>query len=449
MSEISERPQQAESQKERSIEREVVLQEFQQLQRIITTLESDWATLITKLNAEIQEKDAKIVELQKKIETLGEEYQQEIQQRDEVSRSKRLAKDLELAFVNLTPSLVEGKALRYITQDLAIYHNCMPIKAKGHKLMVAIGEPGDPRALQRLQWFTECKIIPVVATPSAIRKTQIHFWGEEFPPSKREGSEGSSVRIPSQRQNPRIVALVSATPDLTGKCLAANLAAILNREKRRVHLVDLITDSRTRSSGVSNATPEKTEWIILTIPMDKRPSYLDWVIRADEAILVVSPYHLQGGHDYVEAVFGRLTTIVKRQWTSCPETRIEPRALEFSVICAQIDDFLQGFRLFDQMEKTIHDELNMREAGVDIILHYLGGILKYRRNLQEAERLDIPLTILKPHSPASQCMNHIAHSLLKPTHARNPRICLRKASRPRFLAWCRSQKNPFAKASDD
>jgi MinD-like ATPase involved in chromosome partitioning or flagellar assembly len=189
--------------------------------------------------------------------------------------------------------------------------------------------------------------------------------------------------------------------------------------------------------------------MILTIPEHKHASYLDWVIRADETVLVVSPDHLQGGYDYVEAVFGRFTTIVKRQWTSCSETRIEPRALEFSVICAQIADLLQGFKLFDQIQKTIQDELNMREAGVDMILRYLGGILEDRRNLQEAERLDLPLTILKPHSPASQCMNHIAHSLLKPTHARDPRICLRKASGSRFLAWCRRQKNPVAKASGD
>jgi hypothetical protein len=364
--------------------------------------------------------------------------------RNEVSRSQRLAKELGLAYVNLTPSLIERKALRYITQDLAIDHNCMPIKSNGQKLMVAIKEPGDPRILQRLQLFTQCKIVPVVATPSAIRRTQIQVWGEEFPPSEGQGSEGPSDRIHSQAKKLRIVALVSATPDLTGKCLATNLAAILNREKRRVHF----TDSLPRSSGVLDTIPEKTEWTILTIPTSKCTSYLDWVIRADETVLVISPYHLQGGYRYAETVFDRFTTIVKRQWTSCPETRIGPRALTFSVICAQIADMVQGFRLFDKMEKTIGDELNMREAGMDMILHYLGGILEDRGNLQEAERLDLPVTILKPHSPASQCMNHIAHSLLKPIPARDPRFCLRKTHKSKFLVWCRPKKDPGAKASE-
>jgi MinD-like ATPase involved in chromosome partitioning or flagellar assembly len=93
------------------------------------------------------------------------------------------------------------------------------------------------------------------------------------------------------------------------------------------------------------------------------------------------------------------------------------------------------------MEKTIDDELNMREAGMDMILHYLGGILEDRGNLQEAERRDPPLTILKPHSPASQCMSHIAHSLLKPIAARDPRFCLRKPFKSKFLVWWRRKKS--------
>jgi hypothetical protein len=118
---------------------------------------------------------------------------------NEVSQSQRLAKELGLAYVNLTPSLVEGKALRYITPDFAIDHNCIPIKSNGQKLMVAIKEPGDPRILQRLQLFTQCKIVPVVATPSAIRGTQIHVWGEEFSRSERDGSEAKHKTSESSR----------------------------------------------------------------------------------------------------------------------------------------------------------------------------------------------------------------------------------------------------------
>jgi hypothetical protein len=60
MSEMSERPEKAESQREKSIEREIVLKDFQKLRQTITTLQTDWATLIAKFNTEIQEKDAKI-----------------------------------------------------------------------------------------------------------------------------------------------------------------------------------------------------------------------------------------------------------------------------------------------------------------------------------------------------------------------------------------------------
>jgi len=378
----------------------------------------------------------------------GETYE-ELPERGEIVRSRRLARTLGLVFVNLTPSLVERKALRYMTKDLAISLNCMPIKSRGERLMVAMAEPRDPRTLGKLRLFSQCKIVPVVATPSAIRKTQNHFWGEKSCASGRNGSEVLSTGIPRQQRKPRIVALVSATPDFSEKCLGANLAAILNRDERRVHLVDLHSSSLALSSRVSDLALEKSEWMILTIPMDKCTSCLDWAIRVNETILVVSPRHLQRGYHYLEAVFDRFAANEKRQWASAPETGIQERILEFSVICAQIADLLHGFRLFDQMERRIRDELNMRKPGVDMILDYVGGILEDERNFQEAERANLPLTLLKPHSPASQCMNHIAQSLLKPTHARDPRIRLRGAFGSRFLTWYRRHKNPLAKLSND
>ena len=96
--------------------------------------------------------------------------------------------------------------------------------------------------------------------------------------------------------------------------------------------------------------------------------------------------------------------------------------LEFSVVCAQIYDMQQGFKAFDQLEKKVHDELDMREPRVDIRLSYIGGILEDKRNLRKAEKAGLPITRLKPLSPASQCMTHIAQSLVRPTPQRDPRF---------------------------
>ena len=340
----------------------------------------------------------------------------------EVAHARGVAETLGCMFVDLTPSMVEKRALSYINRDLAFSLNCMPIKVRGERLMVAMAEPADPTSLKKLQLYSQCKIVPVVATPSAIRNALIYSWRAEYVPPASDMSAALSFGMPRQKRRPRIVALVSSTPDFGGRRLAVNLAAVLNRDNKRALLTDLGSGSPAFSDVLSGPTAEHCEWMIVTVPMDTSASCLEWVIRADEAFLVVSPSHWRRGCLYLEVVFDRLLKLQKDQRTSYPERPVQHRVLEFSVVCAQISDLQQGFKTFDQIEKSVHRELDMREPGVDIRLHYIGGILKDEKNIRKAEKTGVPVTTLKPHSPASQCMTHIAQSLLMPTHARDPRV---------------------------
>lgn len=354
-----------------------------------------------------------------------DESYEKLRQYREVSHSRELAEASGLRFVDLSPSMIEKRALTYITKDVGFSLNCIPLKLSGDRLMVAMAEPDDPRTIEKLRLLTQCKIVPVVATPSAIRNAFIHCWGVKYVPSKTDRLDGLSFGISTQKPDSRIVAVASDIPNLSGRCLAANFVAVLNRHEERAVLMDLDSGRREFSDGDGEVSVEEGKWMILALSLDKRPSCLDWAFRADETVLVVSPSHWDQGCLYLEAVFNRFLENQKQKARSSANDGIEPGVLEFLVVCAEISDMKQGFKTFNRIERRIHNELDMKEPGVDIRLLYLGGIVKDERNFGTAEKAGVPLAMLKPGSPASQCMTHIAQSLLSPTHARDPRIRLR------------------------
>jgi hypothetical protein len=339
----------------------------------------------------------------------------------EISHANLVAKLLGFAVVDLSPSMVETRTLRYINRDLAFSLNCMPIKLRGERLMVAMAEPSE-RAVKMLELFSRCKIVPVVATPSAIRNALVQCFGVRYVPCGEERSQDLLPRRLWKQRKPRIIALASSAPDFSGSQLATSLASLLNRQEKRAHLAELDPDRPGHFGGISGARAGPGECIILTLSMDQGVLGLDWFVRADEALLVLSPSQWQTGAHYVEAVFDRFVAIHRHGGTGCRDDRGHRRVLEFSVACARISDLQQGFRLFSELETRLHKALDMREPGFDIRVYYLGGILDDKRGIEKAEKKGVPITTLKPRSPASQCIHHMARSLLRPIHARDPRI---------------------------
>jgi hypothetical protein len=93
---------------------------------------------------------------------------------------------------------------------------------------------------------------------------------------------------------------------------------------------------------------------------------------------------------------------------TCDDGVFQRRVLEFSLICADISGMRQGLKTFRRLENSVHQELDMREPRFDIRLHYMGGILRDKKNIRKAEHRGLPVTLLKPGSWAAQCMAHIA-----------------------------------------
>jgi hypothetical protein len=356
----------------------------------------------------------------------GESYGR-LRRFEEVLRARSLADALGLMFVEVTPSMIEKRALGYLGKDLAFSQNCIPIKLRGERLMVAMAEPDEPSMLKKLQLLSQCEIVPVVATPSAIRDALVQCWGPMYVPSRGESPEAFPVGSDLQERTPRMVVLVSDTSHPGGKRLGENLVSVFNRDGRHAVITDSGSYGSIRFDMVSHGGDENLEWRFLSLPMDGSAPGLAWVIRADEVLLVVSPSNWQEGCLYVETVFDRFVQVRKSQSSPFPIPPGKRRILEISVVCIEIPNMRQGFTIFRQMEERIHHRVDMKNPGVDVVLYYLGGILRDEKNLRKAEKAHTPITILKPNALASQCMVHVARSLLRPTPERDPRVYLSRS----------------------
>ncbi|MFC1677327.1 GspE/PulE family protein [Planctomycetota bacterium] len=95
---------------------------------------------------------------------------------DENQAGKIIAVSNKVDFVNLSPDMVNPMAAHLVSYEIANKHNVIPISKSNNDLIVAMSEPWDIRAKNLIAMRVGCQVIPVVATPSAIRQAiKYHF----------------------------------------------------------------------------------------------------------------------------------------------------------------------------------------------------------------------------------------------------------------------------------
>jgi type IV pilus assembly protein PilB len=77
-------------------------------------------------------------------------------------------------FINLSPDMVEPMVAHLIPYEVANRYNVIPIKREGDHLQVAMGSPLNLSVRDQIEMKTGYKVVPVAATPSAIKRA-IHF----------------------------------------------------------------------------------------------------------------------------------------------------------------------------------------------------------------------------------------------------------------------------------
>ncbi len=95
---------------------------------------------------------------------------------DENQVGKIIAVSNKLEFVNLSPDMVNPMAAHLVSYDIANKNNIIPISKNGNGLIVAMIEPWDIAVKNQIAMRVGCNVVPVVATPSAIRQAiKYHF----------------------------------------------------------------------------------------------------------------------------------------------------------------------------------------------------------------------------------------------------------------------------------
>ncbi len=95
---------------------------------------------------------------------------------DEEQLTKVVASTSGIEFVNLAPEMVEPMVAHLVPYETAIRHNVIPIKREDDKLRVAMSSPLNLSVRDQIEMKTGYKVIPVAATPTAIKRAiRYHF----------------------------------------------------------------------------------------------------------------------------------------------------------------------------------------------------------------------------------------------------------------------------------
>ncbi len=89
---------------------------------------------------------------------------------------KIIAAGNKIEFINLSPDMIDTIAAHMVTSQIANQHNLIPIKKVDNKLLVAMGDPLNLIVRDQIELRTGCKVVPMAATPSAIRGAIRHHF---------------------------------------------------------------------------------------------------------------------------------------------------------------------------------------------------------------------------------------------------------------------------------
>jgi len=93
---------------------------------------------------------------------------------DEDQLTKVIAASNKIEFINLSPEMVDPMAAHMVTYKMVNQHNIIPVKKENDKLLVAMSAPLNLSVRDQIEMKTGYQVIPVAATPSAIRQA-IHY----------------------------------------------------------------------------------------------------------------------------------------------------------------------------------------------------------------------------------------------------------------------------------
>jgi type IV pilus assembly protein PilB len=95
---------------------------------------------------------------------------------DEDRLARIIAVSNSIEFINLSPDMVDPLVAHMVTYEMVNQHNMIPVRKEGGKLLVAMSSPLNLTVSDQIEMRTGCKVVPLAATPNAIRQAiRYHF----------------------------------------------------------------------------------------------------------------------------------------------------------------------------------------------------------------------------------------------------------------------------------
>ena len=81
--------------------------------------------------------------------------------------------------IDISSLVIPAMLVREIPRSVIEQHNVMPISKKDGQITLAIADVNNFEAIESIQFLTNCRVEPVLASKEAIRKAIIQFYNSE------------------------------------------------------------------------------------------------------------------------------------------------------------------------------------------------------------------------------------------------------------------------------
>lgn len=166
---------------------------------------------------------------------------------DDDQLTRVIAATSRIEFVNLSPEMVDPMAAHLVSYEIANSHNVIPIKKEDNNLLVAMSSPLNLSIRDQIEMRTGYNVIPVAATPGAIRQA-IHYHFDVTNVTKQAivsmRLKDRSVKKPRQKEKEARSVRVADAP--ITKLVSSIINSAIDSRASDIHIEPQASDVKVR-----------------------------------------------------------------------------------------------------------------------------------------------------------------------------------------------------------
>lgn len=131
-----------------------------------------------------------------------------------------------IQFINLSPDMIDPATAHLVTYETANQHIVIPVKKEGDKLLVAMSSPLNLAVRDEIEMKTGFSVVPLAATPSAIRQAITYHFNVES--VTRQAIASMRLKTDSNKSEPVNTELESVSPQVSNDPITKLVNSIIN-----------------------------------------------------------------------------------------------------------------------------------------------------------------------------------------------------------------------------